>query len=168
MPVLVSGFIGRGVGSEIKDLLESEGLKHCFIPIKGSARISVTASTSLRARSAIWSRHLRATFWLFTSPKPRQSSASYALGFPSTSTPPARPAVAPSSSLTAVIRSGCLAHGRSRPSARMRSFPGFTPLRRSSGRPAQSCVISEARSRMRRWASWVIARSRFSLATSTS
>lgn len=44
-PVLVSGFLGSGVGSEIRDLIESEGLKHNFIRINGPARISVTVST---------------------------------------------------------------------------------------------------------------------------
>lgn len=45
VPVVVSGFLGRGVGSEIRDLIETEGLKHDFIPISGPARISITVST---------------------------------------------------------------------------------------------------------------------------
>ncbi len=43
-PVEVSGFLGGGVGGEIRALVEAEGLRHEFIPIAGPSRISVTVS----------------------------------------------------------------------------------------------------------------------------
>lgn len=44
VPVVTTGFLGGGVGSEIEILLDREGLKHDFIKIQNPTRISVTVS----------------------------------------------------------------------------------------------------------------------------
>jgi 1-phosphofructokinase family hexose kinase len=44
VPVVVSGFIGGGVGQELSALLKREGLSQHFIKIKGETRVGVTVS----------------------------------------------------------------------------------------------------------------------------
>lgn len=44
VPVEVSGFLGGGIGNEVRELIGAEGLRQDFIPIRGSTRISVTVS----------------------------------------------------------------------------------------------------------------------------
>lgn len=43
-PVVLTGFLGGGVGIEIENLLEKEGLNHSFVKIKESSRINITVS----------------------------------------------------------------------------------------------------------------------------
>ncbi|MBN20963.1 MAG: hypothetical protein CL678_06695 [Bdellovibrionaceae bacterium] len=44
VPVTVSGFLGGGIGKELKDLIAAEGLNHQFIEIRKSTRVCVTVS----------------------------------------------------------------------------------------------------------------------------
>jgi 1-phosphofructokinase family hexose kinase len=44
IPVTATGFLGGGIGDEIKHLLDDEGVKNEFIAIKDHSRISVTVS----------------------------------------------------------------------------------------------------------------------------
>jgi len=44
IPTLASGFLGGGVGAEIKFLLSKEGVKHNFVSIKEHSRIGLTVS----------------------------------------------------------------------------------------------------------------------------
>ena len=44
VPVMTTGFLGGGVGSEIEFLLDKENLKHDFVKIQNPTRISVTIS----------------------------------------------------------------------------------------------------------------------------
>lgn len=44
VPVLATGFLGGGVGQEIKFLLDKEGVENNFVNIKDHSRISVTVS----------------------------------------------------------------------------------------------------------------------------
>ncbi len=44
IPTIASGFVGGGIGTEIKFLLNGEKVKNEFIPIKGHSRICVTVS----------------------------------------------------------------------------------------------------------------------------
>ncbi len=44
VPVKATGFLGGSVGSEIRDLLDAERVKHDFVEIEGHTRISVTVS----------------------------------------------------------------------------------------------------------------------------
>jgi 1-phosphofructokinase family hexose kinase len=53
VPVIASGFLGRSVGQEIRHLLDVEHVRHDFVPIDGTTRISVTmtsAKTSKQTR----------------------------------------------------------------------------------------------------------------------
>jgi 1-phosphofructokinase family hexose kinase len=42
--VVAGGFLGGGVGDEIRELLEAEKVNHFFIPIEGSSRVGVTVT----------------------------------------------------------------------------------------------------------------------------
>jgi 1-phosphofructokinase family hexose kinase len=42
--VVASGFLGGGVGNEIRELLEAENVNHFFIPVEGSSRVCVTVT----------------------------------------------------------------------------------------------------------------------------
>ncbi len=44
IPVVATGFLGGGIGEEFQKLLDSEGVPHDFVKIKGDTRISVTVS----------------------------------------------------------------------------------------------------------------------------
>ena len=43
-PVVVGGFIGGGIGAEVQQLLEDEGIRHQFVRIRSNTRINVTVS----------------------------------------------------------------------------------------------------------------------------
>jgi 1-phosphofructokinase family hexose kinase len=42
--VVAGGFLGGGVGAEIRELLEAEKVNHFFIPVGGSSRVGVTVT----------------------------------------------------------------------------------------------------------------------------
>src|SRR4051812_19529252 len=43
-PVVATGFLGGGIGDELKSLLDREKVNHHFIPIRESTRVNITVS----------------------------------------------------------------------------------------------------------------------------
>jgi 6-phosphofructokinase 2 len=46
VPTIATGFLGGGVGEEIKAILEAEGVKHHFVTIDADTRINITVSNA--------------------------------------------------------------------------------------------------------------------------
>ena len=79
-PVIASGFLGGGIGNEIRHLLTLEGIKHQFIEIKDDTRINVTVS--------ILKSHLQ-TRLSFPGPQVKKNEIRLLLNFISKIKPPA-------------------------------------------------------------------------------